>query len=252
VLTLTVRSVTAWAPGIESDDEWRAWARDPRPIAALGVPDARFLPPLLRRRCTPLSKAMLQVAFAACPDAVRSQVRTVFASRHGENHESFPLFEMVVSGQPLSPMRFTHTVHNTQAALFSIAAGNRCAQSAIAGEGDTFGAGIQEALCHLEREPARPTLLVVGDVPVADFALDLTGEPPWSFALALLLAAQGEGRSVGYELSPRDPAEPPETRRAWPAALDFVRWWHGTEPRLELDGPRTRHRFTRLDAASAA
>jgi len=251
VLSLRLRALAAWAPGLDGEGAWRDWSRAPRALGTDGTPDARFLPPLLRRRCTPLSKAMLHVAYAACPEEERSAVRTVFASRHGEIRESFPLFELVVSGQPLSPTRFTHTVHNAQAALFSIAAGNRCASSAIAGEHDTFGAGIIESLCHLEREPERPTLLVLGEAPVADFVHGLTGEPPWSFALALLLAADGEGPGFDYELLPRDerePAGPAAAEPLWPQALDFVRWWYGGAPRLELEARRSRHRFTRLAA----
>jgi hypothetical protein len=243
MLSVRVRAIAAWAPGVESEDEWRSWARAPRPLPTQGAPDGRFLPAMLRRRCTPLSKAMLHVAFEACPEPERGAVRTVFASRHGENHEAFPLFDLVVSGEPLSPTRFTHTVHNAQAALYSIATGNRCAASAIAGEKDTFGAGLQEALCHLEREPDRPTLLVFGEVPVADFAVDRIGEPLATFAVALLLAQGEEGVPLGYELlaSEMEAPAPP-----WPAALELVRWWHGNERTLEVLGVRARHRLTRL------
>jgi hypothetical protein len=251
VLTLGVRGVAAWAPGVETEEEWRSWGRAPCALPWDGTAEGRFLPPMLRRRCTPLSKAMLHVAFAACPEVERAHVRTVFASRHGENHESFPLFELVVTGQPLSPTRFTHTVHNAQAALYSIATGNRCAASAVAGERDTFGAGLLEALCHLEREPERPTLLVVGEVPVAEFAVDRIGEPLSSFAIALLLARGSAGVPIGYELLADDPPRDDGDGLAWPPALEFVRWWHAGSSQLELRGPRARHRFTRLGKRSA-
>ena len=252
MLTIGVRSLAAWAPGVEEEAQWRAFARAPFPLAAEGVPDAAFLPAMLRRRCSPLSKAMLRVAFSACPEAERSAVRAVFASRHGENRESFPHFEQLVAGQPLSPTRFTHTVHNAQASLFSIATGNRCASSAIAAEGDGFGAGILEAFGHLQREPARPVLLVVGDVPAADFCRDLTGEPVSSHAVALLLAHDGEAPQLGYEFV-ADGADGPASHPAsgLPAALAFVRFWHGDAAFLELPGPRSRHRFTRLPEAAA-
>ena len=138
-----------------------------------GTPDARFLPPMLRRRCTPLTKAMLHVAFAACPEDLRGAVRTVFASRHGELRESFPLFELVVSGQPLSPTRFTHTVHNAQAAMYSIAAGNRRASSALAGERDTFGTPDELKPVIATMKKATVTLHVV---PGGDHSLAVRGK----------------------------------------------------------------------------
>jgi len=245
VLSLGLRGLAAWAPGVDGEDAWRAWSRAPHALDVEGTPDARFLPPMLRRRCTPLTKAMLHVAFAACPEDLRGAVRTVFASRHGELRESFPLFELVVSGQPLSPTRFTHTVHNAQAAMYSIAAGNRRASSALAGERDTFGAGLVESLCHLEREPGRPALLVVGETPVAEFVHGKTGEPPFCFALALLLAADESGPGFGYAFEPRDDDAPAAPEPRWPTALDFVRWWYDDAPELVLSGPRSRHRFTR-------
>lgn len=244
MLSVRLLRSAAWAPGIEDADAWARWSAAPAPIAAEGNPEARFVPPMLRRRCTPLTKAMLQVAYEACPEALRSEVRTVFASRHGENKESYPLFSAIAHGQPLSPMKFTHTVHNAQAGLFSIAAGNRQASSSLSGEADTFGAGFLEALAHLEREPARPVLYVIGDVPVAPIFQHLVGEPPTSYAVALLLAAGGdEGAPLAFGLGRRDGA----ALLAWPQALEFVRWLQcEAAPELVLGATRRAYTWRRL------
>jgi hypothetical protein len=238
-----LRSWAAWAPGIGDAPAWASWSAAPTPIGGEGSPEARFVPPMLRRRCSALSKAMLQVAFEACPEAERSGVRTVFASRHGENRETFPLFEAIAQAQPLSPTKFTHTVHNAQAGLYSIAAGNREASSSLSGEADTFPCGYLEALAHLEREPGRAVLYVIGDVPVAPLFQHLVGEPAWSYAVALLLAAPEaeEGAPLDFTLSHRPapagagPNDPP----AMPQALAFVRWLHATsEPSLTVGAGR--------------
>jgi hypothetical protein len=251
VLSARLRRFAAWAPGLEDAAAWEGWSRVPAPIGAEGSPEARFVPPMLRRRCTALSKAMLQVAFETCPEDERAQVRTVFASRHGENKEAFPLFSAIAHAQPLSPTKFTHTVHNAQAGLFSIAAGNREGSSSLSAEADTFACGYLEALTHLEREPERAVLYVIGDVPVAPLFQHLTGEPPWSYAVGLLLAAPGpeddgaSGGSLGFALSHRlapAAAEPLER----PHALEFVRWLHaGTEPSLTLAVGRRAWTWTR-------
>jgi len=243
VLSARLLRWAAWAPGIEDAAAWAGWCAAPGPIAAEGSPEARFVPPMLRRRCTPLTKAMLQVAYEACPEPLRPEVRTVFASRHGENKESFPLFSAIAHEQPLSPMKFTHTVHNAQAGLFSIAAGNRQASSSLSGEADTFGAGFLEVLAHFERDPARPVLYVIGDVPVAPPFQHLVGEPPSSYAVALLLAPRGEeGTPLAFTLERRTSGG----ALAWPQALEFLRWLHtGATAALVLGAGRRAYTWRR-------
>jgi hypothetical protein len=241
-LALRVRGFAAWAPGLESPEAWARWAREPVPLAAEGVPDARFLPAMLRRRCTPLTRIMLRAAYDACPEALRGEVRSVFASRHGSINESIELIECVARGLPLSPAKFSHTVHNAQAALFSIAAGNRRASSSLAAQEDTLGHGWLEALTHLEREPARPLLLVVGDVPLAPTFAPLVQEPACSYAVAWLLASGGEGEALGFELTGPGGSAPPAR---WPQAAELLRWSLSGEPALELRGARLGFRWTR-------
>ena len=241
-LAANLRAFAAWAPGLESRAAWEAWAKEPAPLAAEGVPDARFLPAMLRRRCTPLTRIMLRAAYDACPEPLLPEVRTVFASRHGSINESIELIECVARGLPLSPAKFSHTVHNAQAALFSIAAGNRRASSSLAAQEDTLGHGWLEALAHLEREPGRPLLLVVGDVPLAPTFAPLVKEPVCAYGVAFLLGRGGEGAPVSFELAPR---EGPRSDLPWPDAAELLRWWLSDEPALEIRGARLSFRWSR-------
>lgn len=237
-----VRGWAAWAPGLETREDWAAWAHAPQPLASEGVPDVRFLPAMLRRRCTPLSKIMLKVATESCPEAERGEVRTVFASRHGSINESIGLLENVARGERLSPATFSHTVHNAQAALFSIAMGNRQASSSLAGRQDSFGCGLLEALGHLEREPERPVLFVMGDVPLDPVFASLLDEPACSYAVALLLArSEGAG---SFEISLDRPA-PDAQALAWPPAAEFLRFWIREEREFAIPTERHSWRFAR-------
>ena len=212
---------SAWAPGLETNEAWRDWAARPEPLAASGHPEARFLPAMIRRRCTPLTRIVLTAAFGCLEESQRAAVRTVFASRHGSVNESIGLLEQIVREERISPARFSHSVHNAQAGLFCIAADNRRASSSLAGREDSFAMGWLEALAHLEREPERPVLYVMGDVELAPTFAELVDEPPASYAVALLLAHEGEGDE--FELSCAAPDEAPE--RPWPHAAEFLRWW---------------------------
>jgi Beta-ketoacyl synthase, N-terminal domain len=240
-LEARVLAWAAWAPGLESQAAWQGWAKAPAPLEREGVPDARFLPAMLRRRCTPLTRIMLRAAYDACPEPLLAEVRTVFASRHGSINESIELIECVARGLPISPAKFSHTVHNAQAGLFSIAAGNRRASSSLAAQQDTLGHGWLEALAHLQREPGRPVLLVVGDVPLAPTFAPLVKEPVCSYAVAWLLGAGAEGEPVSFALG----AAGGRADLPWPDAAELLRWWLSGEPALEIGGVRQRFAWTR-------
>ncbi len=237
----TVIRTAAWAPGIETEDALHAWFAAPRPLAADGHPEAKFLPAMLRRRCTPLTRIMLTAAYGCCDEAELGSVRTVFASRHGSINESIDLLESIAAAARVSAATFSHSVHNAQAGLFSIAADNRQASSSLAGQEDSFPAAYLEALTLLQRSPKQKVLLVMGDVPLAATFAPLIDEPPASYAVGLLLAASGKGRRVDIDLAPGDEtvASPP-----WPAAFELLRWLHDGEPRLIIPTPKRRWIFT--------
>jgi len=242
---VVVKRWSAWAPDYRDDDAWRDWARAPVAPKGTAHPDAAFLPAMLRRRCNPLARIMLTAAFGCCEGERLDEPRTVFASRHGSINDSLPLLEALALRKPLSPTAFSHTVHNVQAGLFSIAAGNRQPSSSISGREDTFASGFIEALTHLERDPERDVLLVVGDHPLHETFAPLVEENAVSHALALLLARDGDGPRVRFELAPRHAAASPSP---WPAALEFLRWLGSSEPRLELGDGATRYAWQRETA----
>jgi len=236
MIPVQLRKWAAWAPGMDDVQAWHAWCAEPRELAAEGRPEASFLPALLRRRCNSLTRIMLTVAFECCGEDERAQVGSVFASRHGNINESIELLERLALQQPLSPTRFSHSVHNAQAGLFSIAAGNRRASSSIAAEADTFGCGYLEALTFLERAPESSVLLVMADVPLAASFAGLVDEPAASYGLALHLANGGPGPRLDFGIEAAGNAT---ARTRWPDALEFLRWLQSPEPRLALGtGPR--------------
>jgi hypothetical protein len=221
---------SAWSPGVEDATAWQAWAAAPRPLGTEGRPDAAFLPAMLRRRCTPLTRLVLTAAFGALAEDERPRVRTVFATRHGSINESIELLHQVIAQERLSPTKFSHTVHNAQAGLFCIAAGNRQASSSLAACADTFACGWLEALSFLERDPGTPVLFVTSDVPLDATFASLLREPPGAYGLGLLLARAGDG--PGFDLDLEGSGEP--GARPWPDAAEFLRFLLSGESRLEL------------------
>jgi len=243
VIATTVRRWSAWSPGLEDANAWSNWCAAPTELASEGRPDARFLPAMLRRRCSSLARILLTAAFECCKPTELGEVATVFASRHGNINESIELLDRLAERQPLSPTAFSHTVHNAQAGLFSIAAANRRASSSIAAQGDSFACGYLEALTLLERDPDRPVLLIVGDVPLAPTFAPLVDEPPGSYGLGLLLARGGDGTQIAFG---REPEARAPNAPGWPDAIEFLRWYLSGEPSLVLGSARRPWRWERL------
>jgi hypothetical protein len=235
-----VRRWCAWAPtagGAElaTTADWEAWARSPAAVGERGEPEVAFLPSGVRRRATRLTRLMLRAAFDCSEPQERPLVRSVFASRHGAIHVAVEILASIDRGEPVSPLLFSHSVHNTQAGLFSIAAGNREASSSISAEADTFAHGFLDALLHLERDLERAVLLVIGDEPVPDPLRHLVDEPPATYGVGLLLARSGPGTRLALRL---EASRAPRKAREWPDALEFIRFLASGAPELLLESGR--------------
>lgn len=174
---------------------------------------------------------MLHVAYACCADGDVSSVSTVFASRHGEATSTVPLLEALAREQPLGAASFSHSVHNTQAGLFSIAAKNHQISSALAAGADTFPCAFLEALAILRRDPDRRILLVVADEPLHSVFSTADGEPRIAHGVAFIVGRDGEGIRTRCTLGRRAALA---QRAPWPQVVEFLRWLLSDEPSLTL------------------
>jgi hypothetical protein len=221
MLNLRIADFAAWAPGLEDEAAWRRWAEAPLPLGGDGLPDVEFLPPLLRRRCSRLARVMLRAARDACSDVEWSTWPSVFASRHGTVTALLELLDDLAERRPLSPTRFSHSVHNASAGLFSIASGNRAPSSSVAAGADTFPCALLEAAARLARTSTPGVLLVMADEPLPPAFLHFADEKQAAYGVALRLQREGEGTSL--ELSFPPPEVQPTPAPPWPLAVEFLR-----------------------------
>jgi hypothetical protein len=228
---ISVREWAAWAPGIETEKEWRQFALEPRALGTEGAPALRFVPSLLRRRCDQLSRMMMQVAEAACDVELRGEVACIFASRYGSLSTTVSLLETLAADEPISPTRFSHSVHNTQAGLFSIWARNPQPSMSVAAGVDTFAHGFLEAVCALNRVKGSPVLFVAGDEPVPEPFASIVDYGRSAFAIALLIAEPEPGMALDFRL---EAARENDVESEQPHELAFLRWWLSEEKTLRI------------------
>src|SRR5690554_5707018 len=110
---------SAWAPGLATPEQWRDWYACPAlPESADVQPDVSFLPPMQRRRLSPLARMVFHVAWPLADKRARQPV--VFSSRHGETPRNLALLTQLGLGEALSPTHFSLSVHNAVIGLWSM------------------------------------------------------------------------------------------------------------------------------------
>lgn len=236
--------VKDWAAigfGLETQEQWRAWAcgATPRPIA--DPPPPAGVPSLLRRRVTPLGQRALRAAYGLAG----SNVRYVFCSRHGEFQRTLELLQTIARREPISPAEFSLSVHNALAGLLSIATHNQAGHTALAAGPDSFGFGLLEALGCLAEQPHEPVLLVYFDEPLPPPYTELAESDTPHIALAMLLAPPEMARGdLILSIEPgTGSGEAPAPRCQ---ASDFLTFFLSERSELVYSGGRRIWRWTRV------
>ncbi len=178
---------------------------------------------------------MLNVAQRSTAGLDVSSMNSVFASQRGSLTIMTEMLESLIRGKPLSPNKFSHSVHNTQAGLFSIWAENNRANTALAAGRQTFANGFLEAVANLHAggEDGAPVLYVTGDEAIPATIEQHRESVDGAFAVAFVIERVREG---GMEL--RIEAGDGTVEYDTPDALRFVQWLLSHEPELRLPHPR--------------
>jgi len=227
-VSFSIASHAAWAPGVETEEAWLAWANDNYVITGDHAAPVKAMPPMLRRRAGFLGKMALEVAYRCLGE--RIDVPTVFTSRHGDTARSVDLLLDLAKGLPLSPTSFGLSVHNATGGLFSIARGDHASNTTLAAGKSSIEHAVIDA-CGLLAEGAPAVLLVAYDCPLPalysafqdcaeqSFAWAWLMRPPADEVISLTWSSASEHRAASFErLS---------------AGLEVLRFYLRKDPALE-------------------
>ncbi len=159
-MQFSIRSWSAWAPGITTPHAWQTWAEAPTLPLSEGIPEVNDIPAMQRRRMNRLSKMAYVVAQGI---EYSAQIPQIFCSRHGDLARTIELLQQLAQNEPLSSMHFALSVHNAVGGGVSILQGNHSPISSISAGKNRIGAAILEALNHLV-EYDHVVLIVYGEL----------------------------------------------------------------------------------------
>jgi hypothetical protein len=205
-------------------------------------PPLSQMPAMLRRRAGFLGKMALEVAYQ-CLDG-RTDVPTVFCSRHGEVARAIELLTELAQGTPLSPTGFGLAVHNASAGLFSIARADRANHVALAGGASTVEHAVIEA-CGMLADGVPMVLLVAYDCalpPMLTEFEDCAGQPnAWAW---LMVPAAEQAIALDWRADEGGQAAP-DAACVMPGALEVLRFHASGAAQLERGDGRLRWTWTR-------
>jgi hypothetical protein len=239
-VSFSISDYAAWAPGLDTQEAWLAWAKNPCAVGMDSEPGVRAMPAMLRRRAGFLGKMALEAAYQCI--GAHKNIPTVFCSRHGEVSRSLEMLSAMAEGEPLSPTSFGMSVHNAIGGLFSIARADKSNNMAIAAGSNSVENAVIEA-CGLLEDGAPRVLLVVYDCPLPPAYVSFQGSDNQAYSWAWLMERPGEdvvslswSGSAGIDLQHAD---------AIPAGLEIHRFYLLGEQKLEKTSGRQRWCWSR-------
>lgn len=208
-------------------EDWRGWL--PEEVEAISDPSNRIpaqpgksLPAMLRRRLDDTGRATCDILSALDPEA---SLPLVHASRHGDTAHTLMMLEALGGGAPISPARFSMSVHNAVLGVHSISRAHYRPLQALGACGDELDAMLYESYGYLvEGYPA--VIAVFSEGPLPSAYQGHTDHPGTACAVGMRLTL-----NRGRRLTASSPAH-----RASPTPLAVMAWLDGDIN--HLDGRR--------------
>lgn len=235
-LDFAVRRWAAWAPSLETADQWMSWAQAPRPPIGDAQPALSQMPSMMRRRMNRLGRMALHTAWNCQTNDMDLPI--VFVSRYGDVGRALGLLEELAQEGAVSPTGFNMSVHNAIGAMYSIARVDRGNAICVAAGRASAAAGLIEAAGLLADGDPEVMLVCYDEALPADYAC-FRDEAPcvWAWAWRVALPAAGE-RALRLRISGTNVDTP--LGAALPASLEVLRYFLAPDSTLvqHIDGRR--------------
>ena len=201
-------NTVAWSPRLPSMQLWNSWAEgvgelDPfeQNPELLQTPSVSFLPMSLRKKLSAVAKLGLFLMNETLDKEQAASLPIVMSSRHGESQTTVDILESIAKNEPMSPMSFSRSVHNSTVGMFSIANNNQSRNVAISGMEFSFGMGMIEAVTQLYADQDLEKILYVYvdeavPVPFKPFI----DNPPVNYGAAFILSKKEIASSLAEVL----------------------------------------------------
>jgi hypothetical protein len=150
------------------------------PTEARPKPDVSFVPMLMRRRLSYVSRMVVLVSDKVSRDKDGNKLehcKVTFASQFGEITQQLKISETLIDTGMISPAHFSLSVFNASIANASILESNTAGYSAVFSGKDAFTTGLTDCLAALENEPGDSRTFIFADELIPETYAPVAGVP---------------------------------------------------------------------------
>ena len=150
------------------------------PTEARPKPDVSFVPMLMRRRLSYVSRMVVLVSDQVSRDKNGNKLepcKVTFASQFGEITQQLKISETLIDTGMVSPAHFSLSVFNASIANASILESNTAGYSAVFSGKDAFTTGLTDCLAALENEPGDSRTFIFADELIPETYAPVAGVP---------------------------------------------------------------------------
>ena len=181
----------------------------------------KAIPPMQRRRLSPLAKLALNSALNLLQYHQVDYI--VWASQFGDEEKTLNILKDILQGEFPSPTQFSTSVHNAIAGLYSILKKDDTISTSLSA---TWSEAIIEEYAFLKTHSARKALVVYYDFPIPHVYTDLTSFE--AFSLAGIISLDQPNLSLNLEkIAKLDHDQD---------AIDFENFWNNPELKHSRQG----------------
>ncbi len=158
------------------------------------------IPAGIRRRMGKLERLSVRCMLGLLASGTTDEI--VFCSRYGSIEALNAMFTSIAAAEPVSPMAFSGSVHNSAPGLVAQIRKEQIPHTALAAGPRTLQAGLVEAYTRLAIEGSNDVVICFADLPLPEpyWAFEVEHQP--GLALALRVALDGSPGSAHPVVKP--------------------------------------------------
>ena len=150
------------------------------PTEALPKPDVSFVPMLMRRRLSYISRMVVLVSNQVSRDNNGNKLKpnkVTFASQFGEISQQLKISQTLIDTGMVSPAHFSLSVFNASIASASILETTTAGYSAVFSGKDAFTTGLADCIAALETEKEDSRTFIFADELIPEIYAPIAGVP---------------------------------------------------------------------------